>query len=175
MTHARHCLSLTLKRWCLSCASSVEMTTQSQVLGRRVFSWADRCGVMRGTPTPANIKFMITEEKRWSVDATLEGKFCVKAPVRLADDDDEVCQTLPVDTVTAPDAAFGGPRLGCANLGHTGAHPTGSNTCKSIMHYTSYLRTKDCTNNGYVMNMLEHNTMINIDTGVHMISHNTQT
>ena len=43
--------------------------------------------------------------------------------------------------------------------------------CRSIMHYTSYLRTKDCTNNGYVTNMLEHN----IDTGVHMISHNTQT
>ena len=43
------------------------------------------------------------------------------------------------------------------------------------MHYTSYLRTKDCTNNGYVTNMLEHITMINIDTGVHMISHNTQT
>ena len=43
--------------------------------------------------------------------------------------------------------------------------------CRSIMHYTSYLRTKDCTNNGYVMDMLEHN----IDTGVHMISHNTQT
>jgi len=39
------------------------------------------------------------------------------------------------------------------------------------MHYTSYLRTKDCTNNGYVTNMLEHD----IDTGVHMISHNTQT
>ena len=47
--------------------------------------------------------------------------------------------------------------------------------CRSIMHYTSYLRTKDCTNNGYVTNMLEHITMINIDTGVHMISHNTQT
>ena len=47
--------------------------------------------------------------------------------------------------------------------------------CRSIMHYTSYLRTKDCTNNGYVTDMLEHNTMINIDTGVHMISHNTQT
>ena len=43
------------------------------------------------------------------------------------------------------------------------------------MHYTSYLRTNDCTNNGYVTDMLEHNTMINIDTGVHMISHNTQT
>ena len=43
--------------------------------------------------------------------------------------------------------------------------------CRSIMHYTSYLRTKDCTNNGYVTNMLEHD----IDTGVHMISHNTQT
>ena len=48
-------------------------------------------------------------------------------------------------------------------------------SCRSIMHYTSYLRTKDCTNNGYVTNMLEHITMINIDTGVHMISHNTQT
>ena len=47
--------------------------------------------------------------------------------------------------------------------------------CRSIMHYTSYLRTKDCTNNGYVTNMLEHIMMINIDTGVHMISHNTQT
>ena len=47
--------------------------------------------------------------------------------------------------------------------------------CRSIMHYTSYLRTKDCTNNGYVMDMLEHNTMINIDTGVHMISYITQT
>ena len=47
--------------------------------------------------------------------------------------------------------------------------------CRSIMHYTSYLRTKDCTNNGYVTDMLEHNTMINIDTGVHMISYITQT
>ena len=52
---------------------------------------------------------------------------------------------------------------------------TNSCRCRSIMHYTSYLRTKDCTNNGYVTNMLEHITMINIDTGVHMISHNTQT
>ena len=43
------------------------------------------------------------------------------------------------------------------------------------MHYTSYLRTNDCTNNGYVTDTLEHNTMINIDTGVHMISYNTQT
>ena len=34
---------------------------------------------------------------------------------------------------------------------------------------------KDCTNNGYVTDMLEHNTMINIDTGVHMISYITQT
>ena len=52
-------------------------------------------------------------------------------------------------------------------FGATGAQ----GSCRSIMHYTSYLRTKDCTNNGYVTNMLEHN----IDTGVHMISHNTQT
>ena len=49
------------------------------------------------------------------------------------------------------------------------------NFCRSIIHYTSYLRTKDCTNNGYVTDMLEHNTMINIDTGVHMISYITQT
>ena len=47
--------------------------------------------------------------------------------------------------------------------------------CRSIIHYTSYLRTNDCTNNGYVTDMLEHNTMINIDTDVHMISYNTQT
>ena len=102
-------------------------------LGRSVWGYPS-------CPTPANIKFMITEEKRWSVDATLEGKFCVKAPVRLADHDDEVCQTLPVDTVTAPDAAFGGPRLGCANLGHTGAHPTGSNTAVKC---TQYLKAWD--------------------------------
>lgn len=80
------------------------------------------------------------KEKRWSVDATLEGKFCVKAPVRLADDDDEGCQTVPVDTVTAPDAAVGGPRLGCANLGHTGAHQTGSNTAVKC---TQYLKAWD--------------------------------
>ena len=48
-------------------------------------------------------------------------------------------------------------------------------SCRSIMHYTSYFTNKrPAPNNGYVMNMLEHNTMINIDTGVHMISHNTQ-
>ena len=58
---------------------------------------------------------------------------------------------------------------------HLQGQTPASDQCRSIMHYTSYLRTKDCTNNGYVMDMLEHNTMINIDTGVHMISHNTQT
>ena len=46
--------------------------------------------------------------------------------------------------------------------------------CRRIISYTSYLRTNDCTNNGYVTDMLEHNTMINIDTGAHMILHNTQ-
>ena len=54
-------------------------------------------------------------------------------------------------------------------------NPSQENRCRSIMHYTSYLRTNDCTNNGYVTNMLEHNTVINIDTGVHMISYITQT
>ena len=46
--------------------------------------------------------------------------------------------------------------------------------CRRIISYTSYLRTNDCTNNGYVTDMLEHNTMINIDTAAHMILHNTQ-
>ena len=46
--------------------------------------------------------------------------------------------------------------------------------CRRIMSYTSYLRTNDCTNNGYVTDNLEHNTMINIDTGAHMILHYTQ-
>ena len=49
-----------------------------------------------------------------------------------------------------------------------------SNSCRRITSYTSYLRTNDCTNNGYVTDMLEHNTMINIDTAAHMILHNTQ-
>ena len=46
--------------------------------------------------------------------------------------------------------------------------------CRRIISYTSYLRTNDCTNNGYVTDMLEHNTMINIDTVAHMILHYTQ-
>ena len=47
-------------------------------------------------------------------------------------------------------------------------------TCRRIISYTSYLRTNDCTNNGYVTDNLEHNTMINIDTVAHMIWHYTQ-
>ena len=48
--------------------------------------------------------------------------------------------------------------------------------CRSIMHYTSYLRTKGLHKTmATSTDMLEHNTMTNIDTGVHMISHNTQT
>ena len=46
--------------------------------------------------------------------------------------------------------------------------------CRRIISYTSYLRTNDCTNNGYVTDILEHNTMINIDTVAHMILHYTQ-
>ena len=46
--------------------------------------------------------------------------------------------------------------------------------CRRITSYTSYLRTNDCTNNGYVIDNLEHNTMINIDTVAHMILHYTQ-
>ena len=44
----------------------------------------------------------------------------------------------------------------------------------STVSTTSYLRTNDCINNGYVTDILEHNTMINIDTGAHMILHYTQ-
>ena len=46
--------------------------------------------------------------------------------------------------------------------------------CRRIISYTSYSRTNDCTNNGYVNDNLEHNTMINIDTVAHMILHYTQ-
>ena len=50
--------------------------------------------------------------------------------------------------------------------------PTGG--VEGLYPYTSYLRTNDCTNNGYVTDNLEHNTMINIDTVAHMILHYTQ-
>ena len=66
-------------------------------------------------------------------------------------------------------------KITCATPPRGATTRTTSLFCRSIMHYTSYLRTKDCTNNGYVTDMLEHNTMINIDTGVHMISYITQT
>ena len=49
-------------------------------------------------------------------------------------------------------------------------------TCRSIMPlHLIFTNKRLLHNNGYVMNMLEHITMHNIDTGVHMISHNTQT
>ena len=78
---------------------------------------------------------MITEEKRWSVDATLECKLCVKAAVRLPDDDDESCQTVLVDTVAAPDAAVSGPPLGGVGLGHNGAHQTRYGTAVKCTQY----------------------------------------
>ena len=46
--------------------------------------------------------------------------------------------------------------------------------CRRIISYTSYSRTNDCINNGYVNDNLEHNTMINIDTVAHMNMHYTQ-
>ena len=46
--------------------------------------------------------------------------------------------------------------------------------CRRIISYTSYSRTNDCINNGYVIDNLEHNTMINIDTVAHMNMHYTQ-
>ena len=45
---------------------------------------------------------------------------------------------------------------------------------RRIISYTSYLRTNDCINNGYVNDNLEHNTMINTDTVAHMNMHYTQ-
>ena len=84
---------------------------------------------------------MITEEKRWSVDATLECKLCVKASVRLPDDDDESCQTVPVDTGTAPDAAVSGPRVGGVSLGRNGAHQTRHGTAVKCTQYCKASRT----------------------------------
>ena len=82
----------------------------------------------------------------------------MKAPVRLADDNDEGCQTVPVDTVTAPDAAVGGPRLGCANLGHTGVHQTGSNTAVKC---TQYLNAWDPDSDSVEYGDRPHSTPIN--------------
>ena len=84
MTHIRHCLSLTLKALVfvvrVICGDN---DTEPGAGKERIFAGQSVWGYPR-CPTPADIKFMITEEKRWSVDATLEDKFCVKAPVRLA-------------------------------------------------------------------------------------------
>ena len=59
-------------------------------------------------------------------------------------------------------------------LGRVDFAPTHQKSVEVLCTTPHIYEQKDCTNNGYVMNMLEHNTMINIDTGVHMISYITQ-
>jgi len=86
-------------------------------------------------PFPATIKFTLVEDKRWSIDATLQDKLCVKASVRLPEADEEGVQIVPVDVVTAPDAAIGGPRLGGVSLGHNGAHQTRYGTAVKCTQY----------------------------------------
>jgi len=135
MAHTCHCSPLTLKRWCLALRVSCGDNDTNGGDGQKgIFAGRSVWGYPK-YPTPANINFKITEEKRWSVDATLECKLCVKASVRLPDDDDESCQTVPVDTVTAPDGAVSGPRLGGVSLGRNGAHQTRHGTAAKCTQY----------------------------------------